>query len=110
MAKTTKIHADRMRRAIDREDTQMAAFTVLINEESARAEHAEHNMQQELERVNASITSSMHHVAIGACLGTCAERQLKTLWGPALSVHANLSWQALISLLLLTGDGSNEAD
>ena len=50
-AKTTDFHAERMHRAIDREDAQMRAFTVLINEESARAEHAEHNMQQELEQV-----------------------------------------------------------
>ena len=73
-AKAIKLHAERIRRAIDREDTQMHAFTVLINEESARAKQAEQDMQQELEQVPACITSRIHPVAIDTCLDTFARR------------------------------------
>ena len=52
-ARTTEFPAERIRRAIDREDAQMRAFTALTNEESRKAEHAERNMQQELEQVPA---------------------------------------------------------
>ena len=113
-AKTTEFHAERIRRAIDREDAQMRAFTVLIDEESARAEHAERNMQQELEQVPAPphqeyvmlpqisryfmLTCMPGHPCKEAVMGFCAcDRPMLPL-------------QALISHLLLTGDGSDEAD
>ena len=61
----------------------MRAFTVLIDEQSARAEQTEHKMQLELEQAPASITLRIHPVAIVICLDTFARSESYILWGPA---------------------------
>ena len=92
----------------------MRAFTVLINEESARAEHAERNMQQELEQVPAQPhqayvllpQTSMYYMLTCMPGHPCKE----AVMGSCACARPMLPLQALISHLLLTGDGSDEAD
>ena len=117
-AKTTEFDAERMCHAIDKEDAQMHAFTDLINEESARAERAERNMQQELEQV--PVPPHQTYVLLPWMFGyymlicmpgpPCKEATIDIVGPRACARPRQLPLQALISLLLLTGDGSDEAD